>query len=442
MRNKTQEKFLNIFVFIITLVMIVLRFLLNEKGRVSPDSIRYMRFAHVFPVIDNTTTPIGYPVSIKFFTFFGFDEFWSSKIVGFLAYLLIIFFAWKKKFYFREVLLVGGLFSYVSIFSFTLSEPLILPFIFLFLYISRGIIIEKWNTVFSVLYLSLILIALYNIRYSAMFFMIASFLWGFLNFKKKFSKSFIISSLVGFIFIVGYQFLFINYFNEKYINQFLEIGLHPTPKLLMELFMGLATSFNPFIHIANPSGGIINYGIYGIGFLNIIFIIYLFIKDILSITEKFLVFVSVIGILCSYFIQYFYSVDALDYRLLTPFIFSVWLVYFKKLYQNFGKLVYGITIMSLITGFIFTWLSKGNYLENRKIITEFLKNENLLDKKIKYFCIEKEDINYDIIQVAELMSTVNPKIYITQKPEDTLNNSGLTKYKVESKIKINKNKYQ
>jgi hypothetical protein len=56
---------------IITLVMTILRFLLNEKGRVNPDSIRYMRFAHVFPTIDNTTTPLGYPLAIKFFTFFG-----------------------------------------------------------------------------------------------------------------------------------------------------------------------------------------------------------------------------------------------------------------------------------------------------------------------------------------------------------------------------------
>ena len=52
MRNRTQEQYLKISVFVITLVMIVLRFLLNEKGRVSPDSIRFMRQTHVFPEID------------------------------------------------------------------------------------------------------------------------------------------------------------------------------------------------------------------------------------------------------------------------------------------------------------------------------------------------------------------------------------------------------
>ncbi|OWK98694.1 hypothetical protein AP75_04315 [Kaistella haifensis DSM 19056] len=38
MRNRTQEKFLQISIFILTLVMIILRFLLNEKGRVNPQS--------------------------------------------------------------------------------------------------------------------------------------------------------------------------------------------------------------------------------------------------------------------------------------------------------------------------------------------------------------------------------------------------------------------
>ena len=54
---------------ILTLGMTILRFLLNEKGRVTPDGIRFMRFANVFPEIDNTTTPLGYILSIKFFTF-------------------------------------------------------------------------------------------------------------------------------------------------------------------------------------------------------------------------------------------------------------------------------------------------------------------------------------------------------------------------------------
>ena len=137
MRHRTQEKLLKISIFILTLVMIILRFLLNEKGRVNPDSLRLMRTADVFPVIDNTTTQLGYPLSLKFFTIFGLDLFWASKLIGILAYIFILYFAWKKRFYLKETILVGGLFSYISIFSYTMSESLILPFMFLFLYVGR-----------------------------------------------------------------------------------------------------------------------------------------------------------------------------------------------------------------------------------------------------------------------------------------------------------------
>ena len=143
MRRKLLENRIQIFLVIATVVMTILRFLLNEKGRTNPDSIRFMRTANVFPVIDNTTTPLGYPLSLKFFTFFGFDEFWASKTIGLLAYFFIVYFAWKKRFYLKETILVSGLFSFVSIFSYTMSESLMLPFVFVFLYVARQIIIGE-----------------------------------------------------------------------------------------------------------------------------------------------------------------------------------------------------------------------------------------------------------------------------------------------------------
>ena len=425
---------------IITLVMTILRFLLNEKGRVNPDSIRYMRFAHVFPTIDNTTTPLGYPLAIKFFTFFGFDEFWGSKIVGISAFLFIIFFTWKKKFFFRESVVLCALFSFLSIFSYTMSEPLILPFVMVFLYVSTLIIEGKLEKGKAVFYLSLSLIALYNIRYSALFIMGGTGLFGLIFWKRKYSGIFIISGIIGGIFVVLYKFLFIDYFNENYVSQFLEIGLHPTSKLLAELFQGLCTTFNPFIHIADPGGGMINYAIYGIGFLNILLIVFLFIKYKLSETEAFYIFVSVFGMICSYFIQYFYSVNAIDYRLMARFSLPVWLVYFRKLFMIFVVKTYALGFLSLLSGMLFTWLSKGNYLENRKEMRQFLQSEKMEKIPLKFYLETAEDL--DKIQVAELMSTINPNITLTFKPKDTLQKTTLTRYKVLQKIKIDKNKYQ
>ena len=209
---------------------------------------------------------------------------------------------------------------------------------------------------------------------------------------------------------------------------------------MTELVQGLATTFNPFIHIANPAGGIINYGIYGIGLLNILLIGFIFIKNKLSETERFFVFVGIIGIICSFFIQYFYSVNPIDYRLMAPFSFPIWLVYFKKMCQIFGKFTYGITILSLMTGFIFTWLSRGNYLENRREITKFLKSEKMEDIPLNFYLENEKEL--DKIQIAELISTVNPRVNLTFKPEDTLKKNTLTQYKVLQKIKIDTNQFQ
>ncbi|WP_312902926.1 hypothetical protein [Chryseobacterium taichungense] len=437
---KFKERTIQISMIIITLMMIILRFLLNEKGRTNPDSIRYMRFAHVFPTIDNTTTPLGYPLSIKFFTFFGPDEFWSSKIVGISAFLFIIFFTWKKKFFFKEAVVLSALFSFLSIFSYTMSEAVILPFVLLFLYTSSLIIEGKITGGKAIFYLSLNLILLYNIRYSSLFIMAGTGLFGLIFWKKPYSKPFVISGLIGGIFVVLYKFLFIDYFNENYVNEFLEIGLHPTSKLLRELFQGLCTTFNPFIHIANPAGGIINYAIYGIGLLNILLMVYLFIKYKLSETEFFFIFVSIVGIICSYFIQYFYSVNAIDYRLMAPFSFPIWLVYFRKLFFIFNYKVYAIGFLSILSGIAFTWLSRGNYLENRKEMKQFLKSENLDKGPVKFYVEDIEDLEY--IQVAELISTVNPYVILSFKSKDTLQKTTLTRYKVLQKMKIDKNKYQ
>lgn len=437
---KFKERNIQISMIIITLMMIILRFLLNEKGRTNPDSIRYMRFAHVFPTIDNTTTPLGYPLSIKFFTFFGADEFWSSKVVGISAFVFILFFTWKKKFFFKESVVLSALFSFLSIYSYTMSEALILPFVLLFLYTCSLIIEGKLEKGKAVFYLSLSLIALYNIRYSSLFIMAGTGLFGLIFIKRKYSAVFIISGLIGGIFVVLYKFLFIDYFNENYVNEFLEIGLHPTSKLLAELFQGLCTTFNPFIHIANPGGGLINYAIYGIGLLNILLICWLFIRYKLTETESFFIFISVAGIVCSYFIQYFYSVNPIDYRLMAPFSFPVWLIYFRKLFLIFSHKVYAIGFLSIISGMLFTWLSRGNYLENRKEMQHFLQSEKLDKVPLQFYLETAEDL--DKIQVAELISTVNPNITLSFKPKDTLRKTTLTRYKVLQKIKIDKNKYQ
>ena len=135
-----------------------------------------------------------------------------------------------------------------------------------------------------------------------------------------------------------------------------------------------------------------------------------------------------------------YVIYAIDYRLMAPFSFPIWLVYFRKIYSVLGKFTYGITVLSLMTGFVFTWLSRGNYLENRREITKFLKSEKMEDIPLKFYMENEKEL--DKIQIAELISTVNPRVNVTFKAEDTLKNNTLTQYKVLQKIKIDTNQFQ
>jgi len=150
--------------------------------------------------------------------------------------------------------------------------------------------------------------------------------------------------------------------------------------------------------------------------------------------------IGVSGIICTYLVQYFYWIDALDYRLLAPFSFPIWLVYFKKLMEMFGIRMYAIGALSVMTGMVFTWLSKGFYLENRKEISNYLRVEKLDKVPLLFYVNDPEDL--EKVQIAELISTVNSHIDFTVKPEDTLKNTTLTPHKVLQKIKIDKNKYQ
>jgi hypothetical protein len=440
MRRKLLENRIHVGLVAATVVMVILRFLLNEKGRVTPDSIRFMRTSHVFPVIDNTTTPLGYPLSIKFFTLFGLGEFWASKVVGLLALFALVFFAKRTKFYVRENIIVCSLFSFVSIFAATLSEALMLPFLFLFLYVARLHIIGQTKGFQAFFQLSVSLVLLYLVRYPAVFFMGGVLLFGIFKYKKHYSKTFIGAAFTAFLFVALYKILFIDHFNPDYVGKALELKLSSTSQLVNELFRGLTTAFNPFIHIAKPGGGAVNFAIFGVGFLSIVFAVILFIRSRLSETERFLVFVGVCGIACTFLVQFVYVVDALDYRLLAPFAFPVWLVYFKKLYKVFGKLTYFVPMLSLLTGFVFILLSRGNFIENQRAAARFLDQEKLRNVPLKFY--RGEDSNFSSTQVAELLSTVNPNITFTENPKDTLQKNTLTAQKVLGKIKIDTNKFQ
>src|SRR5690606_28613406 len=125
------------------------------------------------------------------------------------------------------------------------------------------------------------------------------------------------------------------------------------------------TSFNPFIHMTDPGGSMLNIGIYGIGAFTVLVLIYFMIKKRVTKHEMFFIITGVSGILCSFFIQYFYVVDPINYRLISMFTLPLWLFFFSKIKPILGMKTYLITFLSMGVGVAFMWMARGNYLENR-----------------------------------------------------------------------------
>lgn len=434
------EKNIQKILVVTAVVMTILRFLLNEKGRMSPDSIRLLKFAQHFPVIDNTLTPILYPAIVKAISLSGLDVFWSSKILGIAAMLFMLMYSRKKGFFHREVLMTVCLISFISLFSATLTEVLFLPLILVFLQVAKMITDGKWRFWQAIFRLSFLLIMMYNIRYSALFFIIGICIFGMFHYSKSWGKIFLISAFISGLFALLYHTFFIPYYHSGYFSEVAFSGTKDTATLVKELFFGISTSFNPFIHMANPAGGFSNIIIYGVGVLTVVSFIFLCLKFGLSLYEKFLLFLGISGIICTFLIQYFYWTDPLDYRLLAPFAFPVWLVFFRKIFFFAERKTYLTAFFSMASCFIFIWFSQGNYLHNRTAAKVFLQAEHLDNKPVLFYIKDIE--NLEEVQLAELISTVNADTEITLAPKDTLKKNTLSARKVLQKFKIDRNKYQ
>ena len=123
-------------------------------------------------------------------------------------------FAWKKKFYWRESLLVGALFSMISLFAATLSETLFLPLLFVFSMWQEMFLLEKYSKILSVFLLSLSVILLFNIRYMVCFSWVDYFAFGVLNYKKNFAKFTLFRVLSDWLYVAGYKFFLLMFLTK------------------------------------------------------------------------------------------------------------------------------------------------------------------------------------------------------------------------------------
>lgn len=171
----SYNSFTNILLIITSLAFIVVS-IIYQSGNLSPDSIQYMLQARDFWSY-KVNFPLGYPALIRTLSLFtNNDYFWASKLINIVSYFLIVGYCYKKRFFFEAFLFIFSFYPFILFYGTSLSEPVF----FLILTILLAKIYElSENKKDKTLYLKLMLLffALVSVRFTGIFFGIATIIY-------------------------------------------------------------------------------------------------------------------------------------------------------------------------------------------------------------------------------------------------------------------------
>ena len=202
------------FIIIIPILVLIYFYvqIIFSSGKLSPDSLQYLRQADDFWNY-KINFPLGYPLIIKLFTFFSGSSFWASKMVNIFCYLGVLLFSYKKKFYFKETILLFSFYPLIQFYAFTWSESLFFFLLYLFIFLVNRIII-KGLTSSKIVFVAILIFAITSVRFSSVFITFPTMMTVLLNkniYWQKRAKFSLIS-----IFAVA-TYLLINYFYSGYL---------------------------------------------------------------------------------------------------------------------------------------------------------------------------------------------------------------------------------
>ncbi|SDQ35678.1 hypothetical protein SAMN05421664_1296 [Chryseobacterium soldanellicola] len=183
--------------------------ILFSSGQIRPDSIQYFLQAQDFWNY-KVNFPLGYSFYIKIFSLITSNYFIASKLINILSYLTVIFFSYKKKFFFPQTILIFSFYPFVNFYFLSLSEPLFYLFNYLIIYVIYKIIEKGFSTKYT-FSLGALFFFLISVRFSGLFIFFTAILFlGFITYKKKYSlKSFFTVFTISSIGVFSY--LIINY---------------------------------------------------------------------------------------------------------------------------------------------------------------------------------------------------------------------------------------
>ncbi len=451
---------------ILAVIIVIVYFLQTffvSFGGIGADSLSYFGIAADLPAPKTNLFPLGYPVLLRLAHFFSEDYFWASKILNALFTIIIMFFSYYKKFYFRETVLVFAGKTFYFVFFNAMSEGSFIFSMYFLLYFLHQIFSENKNLYINTFGASMMMICMFFFRYSGVYIYLSIVLFVILFFFKLKEKTYF-KALILFIIISGVgigSYLSLNYFHfGSFTGEGLrgKAGDHSFLQLIRNLF-GLVNAVDPFIAIKPISS---SFG--SIAFQFVVFVIDLFIfrymfqyykkaKETSLFSFHILLWIMAgfygIALLVS---GWFQQIEEMGVRLMAAsnfcLFFSFLILYFKN--NSSDKMIWRISCFFFVFLVLYGLKDPGYYLENKNKIEPqmskfkdktYLYNDekNSITATTYYFPLINKSFKYNRTNNQKgklkegIAGTLNPKIKWIK--EDTVRDKSKVLY--TSQLKLN-----
>lgn len=378
-RLNTMMKYKILAVIIIT-VYFFQTFLVSFGG-IGADSLSYFGIAADSPHPETDLFPLGYPLLLKIIYVFTKDYFWASKILNLLFTTVILLFAYRKKFYFRETVLLFTGKTFYFVFFGAMSEGPFIFFMYFLFYFLHEIFSDKKNSYWNAIGGSFMLLCMFASRYSGIYIYLSILLFSILMIFKLKDEAYF-KALLLFLMVSGFEIGGYLLFNYIHFGSFTGENLRGKPVFVSYIyvvrdFLGLANAVDPFIGIKPASNSVGSIAFQFLVFVIDVFIFIYLIKFYKKAKETSLYYFHILlWIMASVYgvalliSGYFQQIEEMGVRLMAAsnfcLFFSFLILYFQK--NSSDKLVWRISCFFFVFLVVYGMKDPGNYLENKNKI--------------------------------------------------------------------------
>lgn len=405
-----------VFLAIAVVIIYFLQTFFLPTGGIGADSLSYFGIASDLPRFETNLFPLGYPVLIKIFHIIFQDYFWASKVLSISMVVIILLFAYFKKFYFREtVLLFAGKTLFFAL-NYACSEG---PFIFILyflIYLFHQRFQEKITSRPFVFYSSLLLVLLFTVRYSGIYiYMGVGVFWMFMMVKRSifparadFFKVLVFSGLGICTYLAVNYWLFESFTGEN---------LRRAPDQYYIIYvlrdlLGVSNVVDPFIGIKPASNSVVSIGFQILLMIIDLLLLKYFIGLVRSKQEKLkLQFHYLLWVVAGVYTitllvsGYFQQIEEMNVRMLAAanfcLFFSFLTIYFKDLKSDTFIFRLGCFFLVFLTGY--SLKMPANYLRNREQIE--VQMPKFSDKKFLYNDEKKGEVSLTVYYIPIINRT-------------------------------------